>query len=366
MRILHVYAGPFPSHQGTQVYLAGLLGAQAALGHDVHVRCWAGGAGAVPAGVQVRRLARGSSLRSGPSLARAPLAWALHRALRCDLREPFDVLHLHHVEAPLLGRGARGPVRVHHLHTALSEELPTYSPRSGRSALAGLGVVADRALVRCADATLALSPHGARLARRWGARRAGWVAPGVEEVPLIDPERARAALGLCGGRWMVYTGNLDGYQRIDRLLALAARTGHPLVVVTGSPIGPLRREAARCGVRPERLRAIQTRDHAVVQQAIAAGTVGVIPRTQCAGFPMKALNFLAQGRPVIVDSAAMTEHPGVVRVDRPGLDAAVCDLLRSPERARALGAAGRREVRARGTWAHRAQQIDDFYASVAG
>lgn len=366
MRILHVYAGPFPSHQGTQVYLAGLLGAQASLGHEVHLRCWGGGVGPVPGGVRVRRLARGSSLRSGPSLARAPLAWALHRALQRDLREPFDVLHLHHVEAPFLGRGARAPVRVHHLHTALSEELPAYGAAAGRSAMAWLGGVADRALVRCADATLALSPRGARLARRWGARRAAWVAPGVEEVSPIDPDRARAALGLRDGPWMVYAGNLDGYQRIDRLLALAARTGHPLLVVTGSPLGALLREAARCGVRPDRLRAIHTRDHAVVQQAIAAGAVGVIPRTRCAGFPMKALNFLAQGRPVIVDAAAMAEHPGVIRVERSGLDAALCELLRSPERARALGEAGRLRVRARGTWAHRAREIDDFYASVRG
>jgi glycosyltransferase involved in cell wall biosynthesis len=161
MRILHVYAGPFPTHQGTQVYLRGLLGAQAALGHAVHLRCWADGDGTPVPGVHLRRLPRlpGATRRSGPSWGRLPRGPALVAALRSDLREGWDRIHAHHVEATLAARSLGAGPLVVHPHTALAWELPTFVSR-GRRLAARAGRLLDRRVARAGEVAVALSQIG--------------------------------------------------------------------------------------------------------------------------------------------------------------------------------------------------------------
>ncbi len=349
MRHLHVYAGPFPSHQGTQVAIAGLLQGQVAIGDAVVLRCWAGGVGAAPAGVEVRRLPGGRSLRSGPSLARGPLGAALAIALRRDLRERWDAVHLHHVEAALLGAALRGVFRVHHQHTCLAEELPAYP---GLGAGAGrIGAALDAACARGGDLTVALSPRGAALARAAGARDVLVLPPSVEALPALEERDARRALGLEDGRWVAYTGNLDGYQDLDRLVAAVALAGARLVVATADDPGGLRAAAARAGLAPERLRVVVGRDPALGWRALAASRALVVPRARCAGYPMKALNALALGRPVVAGPGALAPGPGIARAaddDVGALAAAIRTLLDDPATADRLGAEGRAWALAQG------------------
>jgi glycosyltransferase involved in cell wall biosynthesis len=267
---------------------------------------------------------------------------ALAAALADDLREPWDAVHLHHVEAPLLGPAVRGPVRVHHLHTCLAEELPTYAGMG--LAGAAVGALLDRACARGADLTVALSERGAALARGWGAGRAIVIRPGVEPAPDLAADEARRALGIAGDRWIAYTGNLDGYQDLERLLRAAALADLQLLVATGARLDPLRAAARRAGLPERRLKVVQTRDHAAVQRVLAASVAAVVPRARCAGFPMKALNALAAGRPLVALRGALDPMPGVVLVDRPtpeALAAALAALLADPARAAALGSRGR-------------------------
>ena len=360
MRLLHVYAGPFPTHQGTQAYLRQLLSAQAARGHTVVLRCWAGGTGSDPDGVDVRRLPDlpgARRLQSGPHPSRAPLALALLRALRRDLRQGFDLVHAHHTEAPLLAAavsrmGRRTPI-VHHLHTSLAEELPAYGVPGG----AALGGVLDRACVRAADGTLALSTRGADLARRWGAARALCVPPGLPAV-AADAARGREVFSLHEPH-IVYSGNLDAYQDLDRLVAAAAEHDLPVLVLTGDPPGALLRDARERGAR--RLRAVQTRVLADHLDALAAAAVSVVPRARLAGAPIKLLNSLAVGTPVVVVRGAVDPWPGVLDSDDLGADLAA--LLADPARRAPLARAlldGSDAL----SWATRAAEIDALYALV--
>jgi len=358
MRLLHVYAGPFPSHQGTQAYLAQLLRAQVRQGHRVSLRCWSGGVGPVPPGVEVRRLpARPGSerLKSGPHPSRAPLALDLLRAVRRDLRQPFDLVHAHHVEAPLLARLVGARPLIHHLHTALSEELPTYGVPGGRL----VGAALDRACVRLAHGTLALSERGASLARRWGARRALSVPPGLPEV-RGHADRARERFDL-PEHVIVYTGNLDAYQELDRLVRAAASHDLPVLVVTGDDPASLLRQARQAGAH--RLRAIRTRALADHLDLLAAATVSVVPRSRLAGVPIKLLNSLAVGTPGVVVQGAVDAWPGVVQAPAAALGATLQTLLADPARRRTLA----RQLAHRQTelsWQARVREIQAFQAML--
>lgn len=357
MRILHAYAGPFPSHQGTQVYLRGLLGAQAARGHDVSLRCWAGGVGPSPEGVEIRRLPPlpGSfNLRSGPSVARGPLALAMALALQRDLRERWDALHLHHVEAPLLAPRGAAP-RVHYLHTELREELPDYArgPMLRRS-MRGVGAWLDRRCARGADLILALSEEGAAVARAAGAREVTWIPPGVE------PMRPALPLGDRDSSWVLYLGNLDRYQEVDLLLREVARTGLSLRVCTGCDPTPLSRVAQSMGIPPQRLDLRRCRSLESAKAAIDISALGVVPRRECAGFPMKVLPFLAMGRPVVGWAGAVPDLPGIVAVrgEENELGEWLSGLVADPERARRIGAEGRAHARSSLRWGQIARALD--------
>ncbi|MFK7928367.1 MAG: glycosyltransferase [Myxococcota bacterium] len=362
MRILHVYAGPFPSHQGTQVYLRGLLGALAERGHQVALRCWHGGSGPVPEGVDVRRLRPtmgGERLTSGPHSSRLPLGMALWRALRQDLREPWDVVHAHHVEAPLIARLCGATPLVHHLHTSLAEELPTYA--SAKAALGGPGSVAagavlDRACVRAADAVVALSDRGQSLARRWGASRVMSLPPGLERL-TGDAERGRERFGIEDRPWVAYIGNLDAYQDLGAWLEQAADAGCPVLLVT--PDDPAERLR---GVRlPEHLAVARTRDFSEQLDALACAAVAVVPRRRCAGVPMKLMTSLGMGLPTLCVQGAVDPWPGSIQATPAELCRAANALRLDPMRLQRLRESADRNLKA-GTWADRACELEAFYA----
>ena len=91
------------------------------------------------------------------------------------------------------------------------------------------------------------------------------------------------------GQWVVYAGNPDSYQSLEILMAAMdciPQVG--LVMVSAS-------DTQQWNRRHGRILRIQTTDFTEVQRVIANADLAVIPRVQCAGFPMKLLNYLALG-----------------------------------------------------------------------
>lgn len=372
-----VGAFPFPSFQGTQVYAQGMARALRRAGIDLRLATYAYGAGAWPDDlprVEVARVPGAGSLRSGPSLGKLALDAALVGACVRALPE-VDLVHAHHAEAALVARAAMGGRRVplvYNLHTSLGEELPVYLPAAVGPLAAAAGAGLDRLLVRLADACVAPSARGAALLGAWGARRALGVLPGVDPTELRggDAARARAAWRLGEGPWVLYAGNADAYQDLDVLLEAMARVPEAgLLALSAAPFDAFAAPARRAGLPEARLRVTGAADLPALRDALAVAALAAVPRTVCAGFPMKLLNQLAAGVPTVVARGSAQPIDGqrvVPDHDPAAMAAAIRQLLADPPAAARLGAAGAAAVSAGHTWDVAVRPLLALYGELLG
>jgi glycosyltransferase involved in cell wall biosynthesis len=323
LRLLHVFAGPFPSSQGTQVLVGQTVDLLAEAGREAHLLTYAHGArsagDAAPgdAAGRVRHhripdLPRFRNLRSGPSCKKIALDLSLALKVRRLLRVIApDVVHAHHYEALFACRIAdpAGCVPlVFHAHALFEPELAGYLPALPAPLIARLGGALDRRLPPLADHTIALGDH-----LRDALVRAGLPASRITTIP--PPFLAPRFMGDTPGHEqsaasdrleLHYSGNLDAYQEAERLLdALAAlapdiRASVVLSVTTSSDPAWIRDEARRRGLE----RDVRFEEHCSGRAAwrrLLQSDAVLIPRTGAGGYPIKLVNALGAGKPIVVD-----------------------------------------------------------------
>jgi len=362
LRILQVAAFPFPSPQGSQVYVRGMARALAQRGHAVTVVCYGHGLGEPDPEYRTVRtppVPGYRRLRSGPDLVKPLLDAALAARL---LLLDADVVHAHNYEAPiaaaLAGLFRRRPL-VYSAHTTLEEELPTYFQRRGvRRGARRLGRLLDHSVPRLGDHAIAISARNADFLRGVGCRRVSHVPPGVAAADLapVTPHR------LPPGPWVVYAGNPDRYQDLDVLAAAMRRLpGVGLLVVSNCAPGLWAARLPRCKV-------VVTTDFCEVKRWTVAADVAALPRSVCSGYPIKLLNYLGMGLPTVAAAGSARDMPGVVVVpdrDPDAMAAAIRRVLADPERA-LLGEAARAHVLEQCTWARRVIGVERVYAQLVG
>ena len=311
-RILHLACMPFPSPQGTQAAVRAMVEALVRSGHDVSLLAYAHGAGGLPPSFPLLRglpLPVGRSLRSGPSLGKIALDTAMvaEVALRTR-RDGYGLVVAHNVEAALVAAAANVP-HVTFAHTAMETELAHYGPRWASYAADRAGFGLDRLALARSLGVAAISPTLAlALARRHGARARFVPTPWPLPAPITESERrsARLRLDLPGdARALLFAGNLDAYQGLGRLLdALATLPPEVrLLVATASEPAPFVREARARGV-DGRLHLLPLGTEDDRRLAHAAADVAVVPRIAEGGLPIKLLDALARGLPVVATRAA--------------------------------------------------------------
>jgi glycosyltransferase involved in cell wall biosynthesis len=374
LTVLQVGAFPFPAGFGSQVYVQGMSRALARRGHRVILACYASGSGSVPPELAVMRNPRVPGVAftaSGPHWSRVPSDALLVRTVDRALRWPVDVIHAHNVEAPVvawLARRRRKTPLVYNLHTRMSEELPAWWPRVP---LAGrlLGAALDAGIPRLADATIAISAASAAHLAKLGVRHAH-LPPGIDPADLAgaDPDGARARWDLGDRPWVVYAGNTDPYQDLPVLIRAVARLPDAgLLLISGGDLSRMHREADAAGLPTGRRRFISSASFADHRDALAAGTVGALPRTQCAGFPIKLLNQLGLGLVTVAAAGSAQPIAGVLAVpnhdDRVMADA-IGALIRDPERRMRLSDEARAAILGEWTWDARAGDLEEFYRDL--
>lgn len=359
-RVAVVAACPFPSLRGSQVLVRELAEGLAHAGHTVHVVTYPTAQHLAP----VERIAIHRA-RKLPGLWTARpfgwqkvvldvlLAWRLLGVVR---RQGIEVIHAHNLEAPLLAyviRWLTGVPVVYHAHNALADELPCYFRRALPRAMArGLGVAFDRLLARGADAVIAPSDRlAAYLAVRGAARRVRVVPPVAPRLAAAGESRNGSGQG--AAPLIMYGGNLDPYQDLGCLMEgfLRLRAAEPqarLVLVTHKGAHP---RTVRRGERLSRQPGVSVEalpSFAAALRRLAQADVLVCPRGTWSGFPIKVLNYMALGRPIVhARASAHAIDDGVTGLvvddgDAGALARAMLRLCRD----RALGAQLGRQARA--------------------
>jgi glycosyltransferase involved in cell wall biosynthesis len=142
-------------------------------------------------------------------------------------------------------------------------------------------------------------------------------------APITPSERihARVRLGIAPeSRVALYAGNLDAYQGLDDLLAGLAQYARvdrtfTWLVATQSPTNALLQSAASFGMEG-RLLVTSLADEVDRRLVHAAADAALVPRGSAGGLPIKLLDALARGVPVIATRTACAGlEPPVICVD---------------------------------------------------
>lgn len=336
---MHIACLPFPSAQGTQAAIASLLMALREAGEDSELLTYPFGDERLDSPIEPVRpriLSFTRSLRSGPSAAKLILDLQLVFSLR---RMPgVEPLIAHHVEAAWAARLAGRP--YHYVaHTSVEDELEAYFPRirfeAARRGLRLIGAFIDRVAIRGARRCAAVSPAlGHRLRERH--ERAFHYLPIPWSLPrLEDPKAARRALGLNEDAVvMLYTGNLDAYQRweIGFEIAEALRAGgREVVYLIGTESDPAQVHEYVARRRFEGVYRVLGCAHEEERAILhAAADFALIPRRLDGGVPIKLLEALAHDLPALVSEEASAGLPleGEVRIVSSGR---LADYLKAAE-----------------------------------
>ncbi len=381
-RVAVVAACPFPSLRGSQVLIRELAEGLANLGHAVHVVTYPTAQHMVPIQrIAIHRVAKLPGLWTARPFGWQKvvldlmLVWLLYRVVR---RERIDVIHAHNLEGPLVAylvRALTGVPVVYHAHNALSDELPCYFGRATTRRLAGwAGRVLDRCIARWADFTIALSDRlGAFLCVRGAAGRIAIVPPAV------DARRtAPAAVPAGDARPLImYAGNLDPYQDLDLLLAgfervCAVEPSARLVLVTHAGAHPKTTQRAELLARRPGVSVRVTNTFASACRELSRADVVVCPRSSWSGFPIKVLNYMGLGRPIVHARASAHAirdgQQGLLFADGDprALARAILRVVQDPALGMRLGHEARETVRQVYAWPRVLPLVERVYGRVAG
>lgn len=289
-------------------------------------------------------------------------------------RRPAGILYLRHdpgtVAIALLARLLRYRLvlEVNAVSVGIHRNPPEGVPARIKAAVKAVG---DRCALRSAQAVVVVSAElredVARL-RRDGAATVHVIANGADTRTFhpMDAAAAAARLGLdAGDEHVVFTGTLTWWMDLDTLLAAFAlvagrRPAARLVIVGDGPERDrLEQRSVTSGGRVLFTGAIA--DRARVADYVAAATVCVAPTDpamRTARSPLKTLEYLAVGRPVVATDLPGNRDPvvatgGGVLVppsDAPTLAEAILSLLDDPQRAAGIGSAAATIVAAEHSW----------------
>jgi glycosyltransferase involved in cell wall biosynthesis len=345
----------------------------------VHVVTYHYGSGELAPGLTIHRIARVRSyykLAPGPTWVKLALldpllALKLAQIIR---RHAIDVIHAHHFEGLLVARVARlgtGIPVVFDAHTLLTSELPLYPLGLPLRAKLFIASRLDRRLPGTADHVVAVTE---RIRERLLQRR----AVSEDQITVVpngaDLHFFAAGTGTAGGRvatpTLIFTGNLAPYQGIELMLqifrrVLDRRNDVRLKIVTDSSFDRYESLAQELGIR-DAIDVLRGPFEAVPGQ-LAAATVAINPRTDCDGIPVKLLNYMAAGKPVVsfVGCAPGLRHREsgwLVRDgDIEGFAEGVLTLIANVGLADALGSGARRFVEGQHNWDRSAESLEDIF-----
>ena len=362
-------AFPFPYPQGSQVYVGDHSRALSEVGIEPTLFAYGRGVGNVPEGLRLvstpLRWSPGK-LRSGPGLAKFPAdAALLGTYVAAHRRQPFDVALAHNAEAACVALAARaliGVPVVYVVHTIMQFELSSYAAPRWGPVIDNIGERLDRFVARRADGILALSQDAIDILAPYSRGPISLVPPGLDPDPAPSHEEIEAACArhrIVSGRFCLYGGNLDGYQDLALLRDAARRleqieSDQPLEIVVATHDGS---NVPHDLIGLANLRCIEVEDYQQMRCLAYAAQSTVLCRRRRGGFPIKLLNYMEAGKPIVAFERVATgfahlRNAWLLSPEADGIQMAdaLASLARDPELAARLGKAARNHLESAHNW----------------
>lgn len=386
LSIVMVVASPFPANHGTPAGIKELVEAVGARGHQIHIVTYHFGEGPPPARAQIHRIADlrfRRKVRVGPSYEK-PVQdlLLLIKLVRVVIQKRVDLIHAHNYEGALIGyvasRLTRKPL-IYHAVNSMIDELPGYNFFKPRILAVWIARFLDYWVPRTAGRIISISEDLTRFLLAQGIRpqRIHTVPLGVDCSGFDghEPSAIRERYGIGDDPLVIYTGILDSFQRIDYLLramrvvldeVAEARLLIAANLANESDLEACRRMLDELSLT-RRVDILTEQPFAEIPPLLAAADVAVVCRPRCPGVPVKLLNYMAAGKPIVVfaGSAKGLQHMQHAIVvpdhDWRAMGRGIVTLLRDRSLAQKLGQNARSWVTEHLGWPPLVKRIEAVY-----
>ncbi len=393
LKIAMVVASPFPANHGTPGSIKEMAEAIAAKKHQVHIVTYHFGEGDLPKGVRIHRITDmgfGRKVVVGPTWKKPILDLLMvFTLIRVIMREKIDLIHAHNYEGALIGYLARIVTRrpmIYNAINTMSDELPTYTFFRTKKFAIWLARVLDYWVPRTANKVICISDDLAHFLHTQGIRpeRIHVIPLGVDDAPFKFNEDNRSVIReryhIGESPLVMYTGTLDRFQRIDYLLKamkmVVEKIGNARLLIVANIAKEQDLDVCRASIREIDLQGhvetIINRSFEEIPPLLAAADVTVISRPNCPGFPVKLLNYMASGKPIVVFEGSAKglqhmKHAIVVKDhDWQAIGQGVITLLQDPVLSEVLGQNARQWLSENLSWPNIVGKIENAYYSLIG
>jgi glycosyltransferase involved in cell wall biosynthesis len=386
-KVAMVAACPFPAAFASSGLIRELTLALKHKGHDVHVITYHLGNSHFPVDeIPIHRIPNVPGYTkscSGIAPAKPVLDLLLAQKLLSISREyRFDIIHTHNYEAPPAGYLTRFRLNipvVYHAHNTMLHELPSYFRNSYLRAFARWsGSYLDRLIPHRADHIITVSREQMDYLESIGVpgNRLTLIPPCVSASLFTggDGTVIRERLGIGDSPMIIYTGGLQPYQNCLLLIDLLKYCVRDipdfhLVILARSEEHHVKDAAKHAGLS-DRVHFLQGQGLAFERDCLAAADIGVIPRVNCIGFPVKLLNYAAAGVPVVCFESLRKgfSHEKELLAAPDGdvqeMGQCVLRLINNPELGILLADAARKRLLAHHNWFSAIRIVEDIYDRV--
>jgi glycosyltransferase involved in cell wall biosynthesis len=390
--IAMVAACPFPANHGTPGAIREMSETLANMGHDVHIVTYPMGQDDIV--VRFAKVHRTAPFRPerdvkiGPSPEKLLLDLALLRLVcRVIRRERIDIIHAHNYEGGLVGVGARwitGRPLLYNAVNLMTDELAGYQFIRPKWLVNRIATFLDWLIPIFPDHITAVSED----LKKWlvghgtSERKVDVIPCGIrpEMFDSPAPEKFRARYQINDRPIVMYTGVLNAFQRIDYLLrafavALKEQPDALLLIVSALVSGPDEREhkklADELGISDA---VLWIGPHSLedLPSYLALASVTVMSRPECPGHPIKLLNYMLAGKPIVCFAGAAKGvrhlHDAFIVPDHDcdALGRGIITLLKDRALAAGLGANAHATVVAEFDWRQICRKIERIYDRLLG
>lgn len=292
LKIALVAGCPYPVPQGSQAFIRENALSLQKRGHEVHLIVYGYGTSFSVDNFKIHRcpnIPGENRTSAGPSLKKVWLDLLMVKTVKKVCREQnIQILFAHNYEGLIIALMSGFHPIIYHAHNAMSDELPYYFNK-GKNFFYLLGNYIDKKFPPKADYVIA--PHerlGANLILKGIKKEKLRIIP----PPIDSASFPRSQIKNDGIPPILYTGNLDKYQNLDFLFRVVERV-RKNIPDARLIIGTFEKKE----IQGAEVVHIGTFDS--LKKLLEEDSIMTIPRVSWSGYPIKLLNAMASGKPVV-------------------------------------------------------------------